>query len=54
MLKFDEHVHPQVRSKILWLHMSKKLTYLYNPPCIREVLFLGSLPKRQLDPLGIN
>ena len=39
VLKFGVHVHQQVRFKILWLCISKKLPYLYNPPCIREVLF---------------
>ena len=38
-LKFSVHVHQEVRFKILWLHMSKKLPYLYDPPHSREVLF---------------
>ena len=37
-LKFGVHVHQEVRFKILQLHTSKKLPYLCNPPCIREVL----------------
>ena len=39
VLKFGVHVYQQVRLKILWLHTSKKLPYLCNPPCIREMLF---------------
>ena len=39
VLKFDVHVNQQVKFKIVHLHISKKLPYLCNPPCIREVLF---------------
>ena len=53
-LKIGEHLQIQISYKILWLELSRILSFLGSQLAFKRGCFLAVFMKIEADPLGVN